>query len=334
MPLKKGKGQSVISHNIAKLRREGRPAKQAAAIAYSKAGTEGMWDATPEGHEQRLGEMQKEMEWSQTLTPITGYNQRAVEIVGDPGLDKITDELQGEYGHLRGRSMPTFSADEIEDLTTGQYLHVLSASPHGLRRPFPGEPNWLSAPWSAKEYKRLGGIGPLEELHELPASIVNRGLDPRSVQRGLETAQSALDEMSGTRIVLRERAKELGAGAPFGLAEAMSPETQRAASNYSAAASQRPVYTAPQWAARAAGVHLGNQQFRESMDALESLLGFTGSHPRSLSSNNMPNFYENMSQEASVEWMRRNDPRGGSWHGPWPDGSGPEVRGHPDVDYS
>ena len=37
MPLKKGKSTDVISDNIGKLRREGYPAKQAAAIAYSQA---------------------------------------------------------------------------------------------------------------------------------------------------------------------------------------------------------------------------------------------------------------------------------------------------------
>lgn len=38
MPLRKGKSDRVLSENIAELRRSGRPAKQAAAIAYSKAG--------------------------------------------------------------------------------------------------------------------------------------------------------------------------------------------------------------------------------------------------------------------------------------------------------
>lgn len=37
MPLKKGSSQKVISDNIAELIRSGRPNKQAAAIAYSKA---------------------------------------------------------------------------------------------------------------------------------------------------------------------------------------------------------------------------------------------------------------------------------------------------------
>lgn len=37
MPLKKGKSESVISSNIAKLRNEGKPPKQAVAIAYSVA---------------------------------------------------------------------------------------------------------------------------------------------------------------------------------------------------------------------------------------------------------------------------------------------------------
>ncbi len=38
MPLKKGSSQATISKNIAELRRAGHPAKQAAAIAYDKAG--------------------------------------------------------------------------------------------------------------------------------------------------------------------------------------------------------------------------------------------------------------------------------------------------------
>lgn len=38
MPLKSGKSKKVISENIATERRAGKPAKQAEAIAYSKAG--------------------------------------------------------------------------------------------------------------------------------------------------------------------------------------------------------------------------------------------------------------------------------------------------------
>lgn len=37
MPLKKGKSRKAISANIAELRRSGRPADQAAAIAYKQA---------------------------------------------------------------------------------------------------------------------------------------------------------------------------------------------------------------------------------------------------------------------------------------------------------
>lgn len=38
MPLKSGKSKKVVSENVAELRKAGYPPKQAAAIAYDKAG--------------------------------------------------------------------------------------------------------------------------------------------------------------------------------------------------------------------------------------------------------------------------------------------------------
>lgn len=38
MPLKSGKGRSIVSSNIRKLKKEGYPQKQAVAIAMNKAG--------------------------------------------------------------------------------------------------------------------------------------------------------------------------------------------------------------------------------------------------------------------------------------------------------
>lgn len=40
MPLEKGKSKKAVSKNISMLRREGRPLKQAIAIAMQKAGKE------------------------------------------------------------------------------------------------------------------------------------------------------------------------------------------------------------------------------------------------------------------------------------------------------
>lgn len=261
--------------------------------SHFEEGTYGMWDDTLEGHEQRRAEMDKEWNFATSLTPTTPYNE------DNPAPDEVA---QDQYGEVGFQQMPTFSAADIENLNTGQYLHVLAASPQ--RRPhnmghalsLDGLPPRNTQPpaSAAREYKRLGGIGPLEQIHTIPSALSVHGLDPRSVQQGFREAQSALDEMRGTRIRLREQA--LGEDFDFdtsSLASATSPEVQDMGRMYSNLLSATKPLTRPLQAARGAGIHLGDQQFRESMDALEHLLSFSG-----------PQFYEAMSQEASVDFLR------------------------------
>ena len=263
--------------------------------SHFEEGTQGMWDDTLEGHEQRRAEMDKEWDFATGLTPTTPYSE------DNPAPDEVA---QSQYGGVGFQQMPTFSADDIENLNTGQYLHVLAASPqrrpHNQRGAIAGPGSVLNStpPASAaREYKRLGGIGPLEQIHTIPSALSVHGLDPRSVQRGFRTAQSALDEMRGTRIRLREQA--LGEDFDFdtsSLASATSPEVQDMGLMYSNLLSATTALTRPLQAARGAGMHLGDQQFRESMDALDHLLSFSG-----------PQFYEAMSQEASVDFLREQE---------------------------
>lgn len=259
--------------------------------SHFEEGTYGMWDDTLEGHEQRRAEMDKEWDFATSLTPTTPYNE------DNPAPDEVAQDQYGEVGY---QQMPTFSADDIENLNTGQYLHVLAAAPQRTHRPLQRLDSSIGVfpPASAaREYKRLGGIGPLEQIHTIPSALSVHGLDPRSVQQGFRTAQSALDEMRGTRIHLREQA--LGEDFDFdtsSLASATSPEVQDMGHMYGNLLSATKALTRPLQAARGAGMHLGDQQFRESMDALDHLMSFSG-----------PQFYEAMSQEASVDFLREQE---------------------------
>ena len=245
--------------------------------SHFEEGTHGMWDDTLEGHEQRLAEMNKEWDFATSLTPTTPYSE------SNPAPDEVAQEQYGEVGY---KQMPTFSADEIESLNTGQYLHVRAAAPQRRPQAGPGvvagkEMSSPHAPMQvARDYKRLGGIGPLEQIHTIPSALSVHGLDPRSVQKGFRTAQDALTELETT-----SHHDYVGDDPSF--------EIVGTGHIYSNLLSVTKPLTRPLQAARGAGMHLGDQQFGATRDALEHLLSFSG-----------PQFYEAMSQEASVDFLR------------------------------